>query len=37
MDFPEMPRRIEWQPTPVFLLEDSMEREAGQASVHGVA
>lgn len=32
----EIPRK-KWQPTSVFLLGKSMDRGAGQASVHGVA
>ena len=31
------PWRRKWQPTPVFLQENPMERGAWQASVHGVA
>ena len=32
-----MPWRRKWQPTPVFCLENPMDRGAGQATVHGVA
>ena len=31
------PWRREWQPIPVFLLENPMDRGAGRATVHGVA
>ena len=30
------PRRREWQPIPVFLLENPMDRGAGRAIAHGV-
>ena len=33
----KIPWRREWQPTPVFLLENSMDRGAWWAIVHGVA
>ena len=33
----KIPWRRAWQPTPVFLLENSMDREARWATVHGVA
>ena len=33
----KIPRRRKWQPTPVFLLENSMHRGAWWATVHGVA
>ena len=33
----KIPWRKKWQPTPVFLQGNSMGREAGQATVHGVA
>ena len=33
----KIPWRRKWQPTPVFLLGQSMNREAWQAIVHGVA
>ena len=32
----KIPWRREWQPTPVFLLENSMDRGAWWATVHGV-
>ena len=32
----KIPWRRAWQPTPVFLLEDSMDRGAWQAAVHRV-
>ena len=32
----KIPWRRKWQPTPVFLPENSMERGAWQATVHGV-
>ena len=35
--FRKMPWRRKWQPTPVFLLGKSMDREAWRAIVHGVA
>ena len=31
------PWRREWQPIPVFLLENPMDRGAGRVTVHGVA
>ena len=31
------PWRREWQPVPVFLLENPMDRGAGRAIAHGVA
>ena len=33
----KIPWRRKWQPTPVFLLENSMDRGAWQATVHGIA
>ena len=33
----KIPWRREWQPTPVFLPGESMDRGAWQATVHGVA
>ena len=33
----KIPWRREWQPTPVFLLGNPMDRGAWQATVHGVA
>ena len=33
----KIPRSRKWQPTPVFLLENSMDREAWQAIVHRVS
>ena len=33
----KIPWRRKWQPTPVFFLENSMDWEAWQATVHGVA
>ena len=33
----KIPWRREWQPTPVFLLENPMDRRAWQATVHEVA
>ena len=33
----KIPWRRKWQPTPVFLPENSMDREAWRATVHGVA
>jgi len=33
----KIPWRREWQPTPVFLPEKSMERGAWRATVHGVS
>ena len=32
-----MSRRKEWQPTPVFLPGESMDREAWRAAGHGIA
>ena len=32
----KIPWRRKWQPTPVFLLENPMDREAWWATVHGV-
>ena len=32
----KIPWRRAWQPTPVFLLENPMDRGAGQATAHGV-
>ena len=34
--FGKIPWRRKWQPTPVFCLENSMDRGAWQATVHGV-
>ena len=31
-----IPWRMKWQPTPVFLAENSMDRGAWQATIHGV-
>jgi len=31
------PWRRKWQPTPVFLLGNPMDRKAWQATVHGIA
>ena len=33
----KMPRRRAWQPTPVFLPRESMDRGAWRAIVHGIA
>ena len=33
----KIPRRREWQPTPVFFLENPTDRGAWWATVHGVA
>ena len=33
----EEPQRREWLPSPVFLLENSVDRGVWQATVHGVA
>ena len=33
----KIPWRGKWQPTPIFLLENPMDRGACQATVHGVA
>ena len=33
----EDPLQKEWQPTPVFCLENPMDRGAGWATVHGVS
>ena len=33
----KIPRGGKWQPTPVFLPGEAMDREAWQAAVHGVA
>ena len=33
----KIPWRQKWQPTPVFLLENSMDRRTWWAPVHGVA
>ena len=33
----KIPWRREWKPTPVFLLENPMDRGAWQATVYGVA
>ena len=33
----KIPWRSAWQPTPVFLLENTVDREAWWATVHGVA
>ena len=33
----EDPRRRKWQPTPLFFLENPMDRGAWRATVHGVA
>ena len=33
----KIPWRRKWQPTPVFLLENTVDREAWWATVHGVA
>ena len=35
--FGKIPRRGKWQPTPVFLPENSMDRGARGTTVHGVA
>ena len=33
----KIPSRRKWQPTPVFLLGDPMDRGAWQTTVHGIA